>query len=61
MDYDNRNEEELINYEEIVNNMTIESLKEAANKFFGDNVVEILLLPKNIEDNTANPVMEQEK
>ena len=61
MDYDDRSEDELSNYEEMVNSMSIESLKEAANKFFGDNVVEVLLLPENLEDNTANPVMEQEK
>ena len=36
--------------------MTRESLKAAAQQFFGGNIVEAVLLPENIEDNTANPV-----
>ena len=42
-----------------VNNMTKESLKEAANQFFGGNIVEVVLLPSNIEDNVANPVKKE--
>ncbi|MEA3478183.1 MAG: insulinase family protein [Bacteroidota bacterium] len=61
MDYDQRDPGELEGYEEAVNSMTIENLKKAANNFFGDNLVEVILLPKNIEDNTANPVMEQQE
>jgi zinc protease len=47
---------EYLEYEEYVNSMTSESLKMAAQKFFGGNIVEAVLLPVNIEDNTANPV-----
>jgi zinc protease len=43
-------------YDEYVNSMTRESLKMAAQQFFGGNVVEVMLLPSNIEDNVANPV-----
>jgi zinc protease len=44
-------------YEDYVNSMTIEGLKKAANELFKDNVVEILLLPENIEDDTVNPMI----
>jgi len=44
-------------YEEYVNSLTIEGLKQAANQLFKDNVVEILLLPENIEDDDVNPMI----
>jgi zinc protease len=44
-------------YEDYVNSLTIEGLKQAANQLFRDNVVEILLLPENIEDNEVNPMI----
>jgi zinc protease len=47
---------EYLKYEDYVNGMTRESLKVAAQQFFGGNIVEAVLLPVNIEDNTANPV-----
>lgn len=43
-------------YDKYVGNMTRESMKAAAQQFFGNNIVEVVLLPVNIEDNTANPV-----
>jgi zinc protease len=43
-------------YADYVNKLTIEGLKKAANKFFGGNIVEVVLLPANMEDNVANPV-----
>lgn len=49
-------DETIFNYEDYVNNLTIESLRDAANKFFGDQVVEVVLLPENMEDNISNPV-----
>jgi len=61
IDYAQRDEAEFLDYENYVSSMTIESLKDAANMFFGDNVVEVILIPENIGDNTANPVMEQKK
>jgi hypothetical protein len=39
--------------------MTKESLKATAQQFFGNNVVEVILLPANMEDNIANPVKKE--
>jgi zinc protease len=47
---------EYTKYEDYVRCMTTESLKMAAQQFFGDNIIEAVLLPVNMEDNTANPV-----
>jgi zinc protease len=44
-------------YETYLNNMTIDGLKKAANELFKDNIVEILLLPENIEDDDVNPMI----
>ena len=44
-------------YEDYVNSLTIEGLKQAANQLFRDNVVEVLLLPENIEDDEVNPMI----
>ena len=44
-------------FDDYINSMTRESLKAAAQKFFGGNVVEAVLLPVNMQDNTANPSM----
>lgn len=56
-DYMQTDASDLLKYEEYVNNLTIEGLKQAANQFFKENVVEILLLPENMEDDQENPVM----
>ncbi len=48
--------DEYLEYEEYVNKMTRESMKIAAQQFFGGNIIEGVLLPENMEDNTANPV-----
>jgi zinc protease len=55
-DYYHTDLSEFLEYDKYVNNMTRESLKAAAQQFFGDNIVEAVLMPVNIEDNTANPV-----
>ncbi len=46
---------EYFDFEDYISNMTKESLKASANQFFGENIVEGMLLPVNLEDNTANP------
>jgi zinc protease len=51
---------EIFDYETYVNNLTNESLSEAANKFFTNQVVEVVLLPENIEENIENPMLEKE-
>jgi zinc protease len=56
-DYNQTDITEVKKYEELVNSLTIEDLKQAANQFFKDNVVEILLLPENIEDDQVNPMI----
>jgi zinc protease len=42
-------------FDDYINSMTRESLKAAAQKFFGGNIVEAVLLPVNIQDDTTNP------
>jgi zinc protease len=54
-DYNQTDVTEYKKYEEYVNGMTIEGLKNAANELFKENVVEILLLPENMEDDQVNP------
>ncbi|MBU2649688.1 MAG: insulinase family protein [Bacteroidetes bacterium] len=57
-DYNAEDAANFLDYEDYVNDMTQESLKAAANKFFGDNQVEIILLPSNTSDNVKNPSMQ---
>jgi zinc protease len=54
-DYYESDLKEYLKYEDYVSSMTVESLKAAAQQFFGGNIVEAVLLPVNILDNTANP------
>lgn len=58
-DFYNSDLTEYTRYEEYVNNLTNESLKTAAKQFFGNNIVEVMLLPSNIEDNVENPVKKE--
>jgi zinc protease len=57
-DYDGIDPAYHLKYEDYVNGLTAEGLKSAANRFFGENTVEIVLMPENMEDNLANPVKE---
>lgn len=54
-DYYQTDLDEYLEFEEYVNRMTSETLKAAARQFFGDDVIEGVLLPVNMQDNTANP------
>ncbi len=58
-DYFNTDMTEYQKYEYYINSMTRESLKVAAQQFFGNNIVEVVLLPSNLEDNVANPVKKE--
>ena len=58
-DYNDQEEEVFLNYEDYVSNLTIESLKDAASKFFGGNCVEFILLPEDMSKNIKNPMMEK--
>jgi zinc protease len=46
---------EYLDYDDCVNKMTRESMKAAAQQFFGNNIVEVVLMPTNMNDNTTNP------
>ncbi len=48
-----------LKYEDYVKNLTRDSLKAAASAFFGEQVVEGVLIPVNMEDNTVNPSINQ--
>jgi zinc protease len=54
-DYYQSDLKEYSDYESCVNKMSRESLKAAAQKFFGGNIVEAVLMPTNIGDNIVNP------
>ena len=49
-----------LNYEDYVHNITIEGLKKAASQFFGSNIVEIVLMPENMDENVKNPMLNKE-
>ncbi len=57
--YHNTDPKGIFKYEDMVNSMSIESLKDAANKFFEVDYIEVLLLPSDNTNNVKNPVMEQ--
>ncbi len=42
-------------YADLVEKLSVEGLKKAANKYFDGNIVEVVLLPANMEDNVRNP------
>ncbi len=47
-------------FDKYVNGLSIESIKAAANKFFGDNVIDIMLLPTSNKNNEKNPMIKEE-
>jgi len=55
-DYYQYDPSQYLEYEKYVDNMTVESMKETAKQFFAGDIIEVVLLPENMEDNTANPV-----
>jgi zinc protease len=57
-DFDGLDPSYHLKYGDMVDKLTVEGLKKAASEFFGDNVVEVVLMPVNIEDNISNPVKE---
>jgi zinc protease len=59
-DFNQTNLTEHKKYEEYLNNLTIDGLKQAANELFKNDVVEILLLPENIEDDQVNPMIKKD-
>lgn len=59
VDYHGYDPKGIFKYEDMVNSMTVESLKDAANRFFNTDYVEVVLLPSDNSKNVPNPVMEQ--
>lgn len=56
IDYHQKEVKDFFKYEDMVNSMTIESLKDAAGRFFGVNPVEVILLPSDNAENVKNPM-----
>lgn len=59
IDYDGKDPKNFHKYEDMVNDLSIEGLKDAANKFFNVNYIEVVMLPSDKTENVPNPVMEQ--
>jgi zinc protease len=59
MDYLGTDTDIVFNYEDYVNDLTAESLQAAAKKFFGNDIVEVILAPENIDDNLDNPMIDK--
>ncbi len=55
-DFLGTSDEVIFEYEKYIDNLTVENLREAANRFFTDQVVEVVLLPENMEENMVNPM-----
>jgi len=55
-DFLGTSDEVIFEYEKYIDNLTVENLREAANRFFTDQVVEVVLLPENMEENVVNPM-----
>jgi len=58
IDYNGNDPKGVFKYDDMVNSMSIESLKDAANKFFSVDYIEVNLLPSNADENVKNPMME---
>ncbi len=58
MDYNQEDKKEFFKYEDHVNKLTIDGLKAAANQFFDEDYVEVVLLPENMDKNVKNPMMQ---
>jgi len=60
IDYRQSSTDSHFEYEDYVNNLSVKSLKKAANNFFGDDRVEVILVPDNLDENVANPLLDKE-
>ena len=59
MDMNGENTKDFFQYEDRVNSLTVEGLKMAANKFFGNEYLKFVLLPSDPSMNVKNPMLEQ--
>ena len=59
IDYHNADPKGIFKYEDMVNSMSIESLQDAAIKFFSVDYVEVIMLPSDKNENVRNPMLEE--
>ena len=59
LDYHQGDPKGIFKYDDMVNSMTKENLKDAANRFFNVDHVEVILLPSDNSQNVKNPLLEQ--
>ncbi|NQT78723.1 MAG: insulinase family protein [Bacteroidetes bacterium] len=59
-DFNHADSKYFFNYEDMVNSMSIESLKDAANKFFSVDYIEVIMLPSDKTENVRNPMLEEQ-
>ncbi|HSG67660.1 MAG TPA: insulinase family protein [Bacteroidales bacterium] len=59
IDMNDENPKDLFSYEDRVGSLSIESLKKAANKFFTEEFVEVVLKPSDNSRNVKNPMLEE--
>lgn len=58
-DYNNDEIENFFIYENLINSITIKSLKKAARKYFGDDHFQFVMLPENTDNNVKNPLLDK--
>jgi zinc protease len=59
-DFNHADPKDFFNYEDMVNSMSIESLKDAAGKFFSVDYIEVIMLPSGKTENVRNPMLEEQ-
>ncbi len=59
MAMNDENPKDLFSYEDRVNALSIDGLKAAANRFFGDEYIRVVLKPSDTSKNVKNPMLEQ--
>jgi len=58
VDFEGYNPKLVAEYPDYIEDLSVEGLKEAANKFFGGNIVQVTMLPTNMDENVVNPMIE---
>lgn len=59
LDYNQSDTKVFMDYDNMVNSMSIENLKDAANILFDADYIEVVLMPSESTEDIPNPVMEQ--
>jgi zinc protease len=59
IEYHDADPKGVFKYEDMVNSLNIDDLKDAANSFFDVNHIEVIMVPSDMSENVKNPVMEQ--